>query len=171
MVNSKRGGQWVNPSSFCHFTWNRASVFGSIITYHNSSAGLSSFWLWWILLSFFGGLSFSLAAADNDEEDDKDVISPSMTGRILKYSKTECKWIASAHTLAPAAFLFTEPLARVWLKISSVVWGAKEEAVPTQSHMMRKTPRKQEVTLTTASADCHYGLCRPCSEGRVVSQF
>lgn len=127
------------------------------IAYHSSSAGLSSSWLRRRLLFFFGELSFSFAAADNDEEGDKDVTSPSMTGRISKYSKTESKWNARAHTLADAVFLFMEPLARVWLKISSVACGAKEEVAPTMGHMMRKNPWKQEVTLITASAECRCG--------------
>lgn len=58
------------------------------ITYHNSSAGLSSSWLWQRLLSLFDELSFSVATADEDEEGDEDEVSPSMTGQIFKYSET-----------------------------------------------------------------------------------
>lgn len=122
------------------------------ITYHNSSAGLSSSWLWQRLLSLFGELSFSLIVADEDEEDDEDAVFPSMTGQIFKYSETLKVNLTRSRTL-------TQKHTRCYW--SRKLWQEGDWKLTVLSvEQKRKRPqpgttwyKKQEVTMTNASAE------------------
>lgn len=134
---------------------------------HHRSCTLSSSGFGGRLLSLFGEPSFSLAAAaDNDEEGDKDVIFPFMMSRLLNikkpWKKMKCS-LSLAHTTTH--WLFTKCLAGGRSKINRV----KEEVAPTRGHMTQRTgsDTKNYLSWVTSGTVVNDGLvlrvCRVCT--------